>query len=285
MEWLTMVSVIGLIIAVLVLGTVIVQPIWTRRQQDQPKEERASHERLDVSIGDSKEVNVTVPRPTASPIGFRNPRLAFRNAFMNGDTQSAAAVLPDLERQLGAENPEYLMAASTLASVGEEVGVLPLLKVIESNDVSDVSDDTVRKFIFASAVQYYIFNDREQDGLEKMEGVLERQVHDKSRPDEFRASIANQLGMLYFGVGRMTNALETIELATRLAPNEPSYYFNLSLIYEKCDDLVKAIEAIEYCLEISTNAPDRDHHFQAWDLYRQTGDQKKANEMLAKISS
>ena len=286
MEWWWLIVLVNVLsIIVLALGWIVY--VQAKRQQDQPKGKRASQEHLDASIGDSKEVNETIPLPSTSPIGFPNPRLAFRDAFVKRDTQSATAILPDLERQLGAKNPEYLVAAATLASVGEDVGVLPLLKVIESNDVSDVSDEAVQ-VILAGAVQYYVSKDREQDGLKKMEGVLKRQVHNESRPDKVRAFIANQLGMLHFGAKRMTDALETIELATRLASNEPSYYFNLSLIYEKRDDLRKAIEAIKHCLEISTNAPDRDHLFQAWDLYRQTGDQEMMNEMrnrLEKVSS
>ena len=129
--------------------------------------------------------------------------------------------------------------------------------------------------IITGTVQYYVSTGNEQDGLEKTKDILDRHVLDMSRPQEFRAHIANQLQMLYFGAGDTDNALKAVNLAIELLPKEPSYYFNLSLIYEKRRDLGRAIEAIECCIEKQGALPDADHLYQAWDLYRQTGNEKE----------
>ena len=78
----------------------------------------------------------------------------------------------------------------------------------------------------------------------------------------------------YFGAGKTGDALSSIKLAIQLGPEEPSYYFNLSVIHKKIEDFVQAIEAIKHCMKLNENTPpDRDHLFQAWGLYRQTGDE------------
>ena len=121
--------------------------------------------------------------------------------------------------------------------------------------------------------------------LDKIEKVLEGIVNDTSRPEVFRAGVANQLQMLYYGVEDLTRALDVVALAIELSPEEPSYYFNLSTIHEKRGDLTGAIAAIERCMELGEKAPYRDHFVQAWDLYRQAGDQEKMRMMQRRIDA
>lgn len=201
---------------------------------------------------------------------------------MNGDVQAAVAVLPDLERVLGPESPEYLLCAGALATTGEQSGLQPLLSVIDSDAVYD---EAVLQSILASAVQFYVSTDREREGLDRMEKQLERYVQDKSRSNDSRAYVANQLQMLYFGVGEVDDALRLANLAIKLGPKEPSFYFNLSVIYEKRGEMAKAVEAIGHCMEMNTSAPDRDHLFQAWDLYQKVGDNRKAKIFKDKFDS
>ena len=290
MNWLP-VAVIGLSFAVLVLGLiVIIQAVRNKRQQIPPAGEQMRQEHLDSSRDGSpraKEAGPSHPihQGAIPQIGFRNPRRTFRDAYMRGDTQSAIAILPELARVLGSRNPGYLFSASALASVGEPVGLQPLLDAIDSDDISD---ESTLQIVLAGAVQYYVSVDLEQDGLDKMKEVLDRHIHDESRPKEFRAYIANQLQMLYFGAGETDNALDSVSLAIELLPDEPVYYFNLSVIHEKREDLEQAIQAIERCMkmkEMKGEPPDRDHLFQASDLYRQTGNEKMKMIMLDRLGA
>lgn len=283
MDWLLVALVSGLSFAVLVLGwTVIILTARSKRQQGPPAVEQAPQQHLHVSKDDSARVKGTGPIPPMPQIGFRNPRKVFRDAFINGDTQSATAILPELARMLGPDNYEYLICAGALAAVGEQIGLQPLLNAINSNDVAD---ESVFKSVLTSAVQYYVSTDHEREGLSKIKEALEQYVYDACRPKEFRAHIANQLQMLYFGAGRTNDALKAANLAIELDPKESSYYFNLSTIYEKLKEIERAIEAIERCMEMGADALDPDHLLQAWDLYRQIGYEQKMKAVRNRLDA
>ena len=283
MDWLPIASVIGLIIAVVVLGWTVVSPaVRNKRQQGPAIGEQTRQEQLSASKDGSIRVKEPGPIPAQPPVGFQNPRQVFQKAFMSGDTQSAINILPELKRILGAENPEYLVSASVLAAAGEQVDLQSLLDAISSNTVSD---ESVLQAIITGTVQYYVSTGNEQDGLEKTKDILDQHVLDTSRSQEFRAYIANQLQMLYFGAEDMDNALKAVNLAIKLLPEDPSYYFNLSLIYEKRRDLERAIEAIERCIEKQRDRDDAAHLHQAWDLYRQIGNEKKMKAMQDRLDA
>ena len=276
MDWLLpVVSIVGLSIAVLVLGwTVVFQTTWSKRQQNSHNVRQTQQDQLDASKDDAVATGEINSRPSmpSVPRGFRNPRQTFKEAFRDGDRQSATAVLPELKRVLGAEHQEYLLAAGALAAVGEQSALQPLNDVIDSGAVHD---EPLLKSIFASVVQYYVATDRELDGLNEVEAKLKRYVDDVSWPNEFRSFLANQLSMLYYGAEKTDDALVSVNLAIRLNAEEPAYYHNLSLIHEKRNEIEEAIEAINRCLEKSGNEPDRDHLFQALDLHRQIGNSEK----------
>lgn len=281
MNWLLVASIVGLTIAVLALGyTVTVLASRNKGERGLPAGERTRP--LDApkdSSTDAIETDVLLQGPR---LGFRSPRQAYKEAFMNGDVQAAVAVLPDLERVLGPESPEYLLCAGALAITGERSGIQPLLSAIDSGAVND---EAVLQSILASAVQFYVSTDREREGLDRIERQLDRYVQDKSRSSESRAYVANQLQMLYFGVGEAGDALHFATLAIELNPREPSFYFNLSMICEMRGELEKAIDAIEQCMTVNAGASDLDHLFQAWDLYRKTGDHVKAKIYRDKLDS
>lgn len=282
MNWLP-VAVLGLTFAVLVLGlTVMMMVVRNRRRQSPPVGGQTRQEHLDSSGGGSTRANEPDPFLPMPRVGFRNPRRTFHAAFRNGDTQSAVAILPELARMLGSKDPEYLTSAGLLAAVGESVGLQPLLDAIDSGDISD---ESILQVVLTGTVQYYVSVSREQDGLSKMKEVLDRHIHDESWSKEFRAYMANQLQMLYLGAGETDNALSSVNLAIEILPKEPAYYFNLSLIHEKREDLKQAVQAIECCMEMKGDPPDRDHLYQAGDLYRQIGDEKKMKAMQERLGA
>lgn len=89
MNWLP-VAVVWLSFAVLVLGlTVMVQAVRNKRQQIPSAGEQTRQEHLDSSSDGSTRAKEAGPLLPMSQVGSRNPRRTFRDAFMNGDTQSA----------------------------------------------------------------------------------------------------------------------------------------------------------------------------------------------------
>lgn len=284
MDWLPVVSLIGLTIAVLVLGQAVVVSMRRTQESGRLSEQRTSSEgRLDARQDGSTKATEASSFSSMPTIGFPNARRAFREAFLKGDVESAIEVLPELERALGRTNASYLLSVSVLAAAGEQVDLQPLLDAINSDAISDGS---TLEAIVTGAVQHYVTTDNEQEGLDKIKEALEQYVHDTSRPNEFRAHIANQLQMLYFGTDQTDSALKVATSAIELSPMEPSYHFNLSTIHEKRGNLKLAIEAIERCLEIGRNAPDdRDHIYQAWRLYRQNQDEPNMKAMKSRLET
>lgn len=281
-NWLP-VAVLGLTFAVLVLGlTVMMMVVRNRPRQSPPVGDRTRQEHLDSSGGGSTRANEPGPFLPMPQVGFPNPRRTFYDAFRNGDTQSAVAILPELARKLGSKHPEYLASAGALAAVGEPDGLQPLLDAVDSDDISD---ESILQIVLMGTVQYYVSIDREQEGLNKMKEVLDRHIHDESRTRKFRSCMANQLQMLYLGAGETDNALSSVNLAIELLPEEHSYYFNLSIIHERQENLEQAVQAIERCMEMKGDPPDRDHLYQAGDLYRQTGDEKKMKAMQERLGT
>ena len=293
MDWLPVASIAVLSVAVFVLAqTVVVLVARSKRAGRQLRPGPVPQGHLDAREAGS----LVVPAPdrlAASPLaadapplthpmGFRNARRQFTDAFMRGDAKSAIATLPELKRVLGIESSAYLLSVGALAGAGEAVDLQPLLDAINSNAPPE---DAVLQAIITGAVQHYVSADREQEGLDQIEKALDRIVSDAARPDSLRAAIANQLQMLYFGVGDAEKALRVATVAIGLSPDEPSYHYNLSMIYEESGDLEKAVAAIERCMDLGKKAPNRTHFIQAWDLYRQCGDQAKMDTMQHRIDA
>lgn len=216
---------------------------------------------------------------TPAQIGFENPRRAFHSAFLSGDTEAAIALLPDLAHLLG-RRQEFLLAASALASAGREEALPYLLDAIRSDRTFD---DEQLQGLVGGIVQYYVSMDREEDGLKDVGEIIRTHAYDKSRSKRCRAFVANQLQMLYFGSGRLNDALSTIRYVIELSPEDSSYHFNSSLVLEQLDKLDDAVDAIERCIALETQ-PDRSHRLQALDLYRKLGNSVKEKQVLAELA-
>ena len=272
MDWLLVMSLVGLMVAVLALGgTVVALVAWIKRQQMSSEKEQTRQDQLDAPKEDLMGAGEVDVLPKAFR-GFQNPRQAFKEAFRKGDVQAATVALPDLKRVLGPEHPEYLLSAGALACAGEQSALQPLLDVIDSNSVRD---EDILTIILSGIVQYYVSTDCEHDGLIRVEENFKRYVNDESSSSKFRSHIANQLSMLYVGAEKIDDALVYVKLAIELVGDEPAYHFNLSILYEKRNELEQAIGAIGRCMDMSGSTPDPDHLFQAWDLHRQVGDREK----------
>ena len=188
---------------------------------------------------------------------------------MMGDTEAATSRLSELADMLGHRNPGFLRSAGYLAAAGRREALRYLLDAIQSGE--GIGDDGLLRSLVASTVQYYTSTDREAEGIEAIEGIIRKEAHDESKPDESRAYFANQLQMLYYGANRTDDALKTIQYVIELSPENSSYYFNKSLILEQLEELEDAVEAIEKCMEFQTDGDNERHLRQALDLYRKLG--------------
>ena len=111
--------------------------------------------------------------------------------------------------------------------------------------------------------------------------IIHSALQEESLPNEVAASFRNQLQRLLYGMGRYEEALEVAEEVIRLNPNEPSFFFNASLIYEKLGQLRRSAAMVDQFMELGTS--DDDHLHQAVEIYAMTDQIDKAREAHAAL--
>lgn len=253
---------------------------WQARRHGDSEHMPTEPAQLEGSVKTTIKATGAVAQIPSHQFGFANPRRAFMDAFMAGDIESAIALLPALQDVLGQRNPAFLISAGVLASVGRREGLPFLLNSIRSEQEFD--DERVLQNVIASAVQYYVSTDREEEGLNEIGELIRKRAHDASRSVEVRAYIANQLQMLYYGSGRLDEALSTIEYVIENAPDDASYYFNRSFVLEGLGRLDEAVRDIEKCMSLDAS-DDKDHLYRATNLYAMTGDVVKMKSLGEKL--
>lgn len=109
------------------------------------------------------------------------------------------------------------------------------------------------------------------------------------------ASIYNQCNRLYHGAyitanqgsneevhkAWLLNAIDYIEKAIGINPQEPSYYFNLAICYRENNQIKDAETAIDKAVQLKTD--DVDHLRLAYEIYIKVGNGEKAKEVKKKI--
>ena len=257
---------------------------WRQAARRHGDSERTPTEPVQVegSVDTAKRAIGAVGQAPSHRFGFENPRKTFTDAFRKGDVESAIAQLPALRDVLGEHDPAFLLSAGVLASVGRKDGLPFLLSSIRSEQEFD--DEDVLQNVIASAVQYYVTTDREEEGLNEIGELIRKRAYDESRSGEVRAYIANQLQMLYYGSGRLDEALRTIEYVIENAPEDASYYFNRSFVLEGLGRLDEAVRDIEKCVDLDAS-DDEDHLYRSVHLYAKTGDIVKMKAVEEKLKN
>ena len=227
---------------------------------------------------------------SASPVpggfaGFQNPKQAFQEAFLRGDIATVVSLLPRMKKILGPANEGFLAAAKALAFAGEESGLDSLIEAVEAHS-SEMDEDTLKSALNGIS-QFYVSVDREKEGLSRIGELFQKFLDDDSYSLSFRGHAANQLQILHHGAEEHVQALECAKKAISLEPAEPSYQFNLSIVYEKLNMLKESEDAIEECMRLGREAGmvDADHLFQAWDIYRQRKSTTKMNDAFQRLSA
>jgi tetratricopeptide (TPR) repeat protein len=209
---------------------------------------------------------------------LRNPSEALHEAVLKGDIPAIVALIPRLERTMGLT--ESIIAAAAIAAInGEPVAAGVLVRAIES-EADDISMD-VRKAALGGLVQYYIGIGKSADGLVEVVALAKRLLAHTRQTDSDKAYVNNQVQMLCYAAKMFQDALEYAEEATRLDPNEPAYWLNLSIVFESLELPKKALAAIEQSMELGGNKAA--HFSHAFDVYTANDMADKAVEVLEKL--
>ncbi len=202
----------------------------------------------------------------SSPISA-NSYENFMLAIVQGEIVEATNFFKKLTE--GALSPKKtLYAAQLLADAGGKSGALYIIENIDSKGLSESE-----KVALLGAVSSYIARSEDDSYFESLVSKL-NELAEKDK--QLRPRALNQIQKALYGLGNYEDALNICEEVIQLNPNEPSYYFNASLIYEKLGLHRKALEAADKMLDLDGEHVDIDHLKHAVELYSEEGESDKA---------
>ena len=213
-----------------------------------------------------------------------NPLKTMQEAIIQGDLRTLVELLPRLESTLGVSHDAVVQTAAIIAINGNTDGASVLQRILGGSDIN------LKPQAFMAAVsglvQYYVTTDEEKEGCKFLIPVAKKCLDERDDLDDLnRAYLYNQVSMLQHGAGDYEGSLTSLKMALKLAPDERSYWYNISVTYESlarindsCDAAVKSIEGKE--------APDADHLAHAIEVFTKAGktdDARSAKESLKRI--
>ena len=214
-----------------------------------------------------------------------SPIQAFNYALRTRDVQLAEDLLPRIESSF--PKKRFIdQAVSLVAAMGSENAAKILHD--EWDWIKDNLSFKQQYEEFGCFVSYCNISEKEIEYLEFLESEANALL-EKATTDEEKAGIYNQINRFFYGAHSTINrngkkdteyldkAIDAQKEATRLNPNEPSFFYNLAICCQEKETLDDAVEAINRCLDLETS--DVDHLSLAYKLYTSVGDVNKASEV------
>lgn len=192
---------------------------------------------------ESLAIDLISPETGITQIG-RHPREQFIESVAIGDLSGALQAYLRWRPLLDPGSDEFISVPGLLAGAGISEAFTPLFSYLSQGDLS-LHDPEALVAGFASIVSFFIYRDEELEGVDEMKLVAERILSEDRLSDRDRAGVENQLQRILFGAHQLEEALEHALAATSLDPEEPAYWYNLSLVYEALDRNDEAAHAIE----------------------------------------
>ncbi len=233
-------------------------------------------------------INIETTRhsPKADPEAslLTNPVKAMQEAIVHGNLPALVGLLPRLESALGASHDAVIQTASIVALNGISAGASALKRALEDG-TGELKTEAFMAAV-SSVVQYYVTRDEEEEGAEFLKMVVNRNLAERGDLDASqRAYLYNQLSIVQHGDGDYEGALSSLNSALELAPDDRSYLYNLSVVYESMGILDRSCEAA--ARSIADQAmPDVDHLAHAIGVFSKAGrgdDADAAAERLGRI--
>jgi len=197
-----------------------------------------------------------------------SPRQAFQQALEQGDLDAIAALLPRM-RRINMHSFEYQMGANILAINGYEAGAIALEEIIDdpSTEIQDL------KHAVGGLVRFHDLRDTTADYLSRRGDFLAGMAEDTERFPEpaDRAFFANQLGMARDHADEPDLAIECYQRATNLHPSELAFWVNMSMTYEKADNIAAAVDTVDRYMKLPKASSKVSAVAQAIDVYLKAG--------------
>ena len=247
--------------------------------------------RIERKIDRMSAVGATVNAPTSSGTGSYQEILsslglndAFEFALSQRDIGLAEYLMSNLERQL----PHEKYVDFVLTQVAPMGSILAHQKLEEGFGNINTYDRKLQMDYIGSLVVGYNVQDREAEGLELMGEFFNRIMETESPSPELsnsdKAYFLNQYSRLLHGLKRYDDALKIEKEVIRLAPDDMSYNYNLSTLYNAVEDLDSAYKTAKklYALMTEKNEYDVDHLSLVVESFAQQKD-PKIQEVFSKL--
>lgn len=188
----------------------------------------------------------------------------------------------------------YDQVVEQVAAMGSKMAGEMAVEMAEEFFDSDVSFHKKVEYL-GCLVSYLGRADKEQEGLELVQKLCSRLEGEADGEDpEDVAQIYNQPNRLYYGIYINTDdvkwlnmAVEALQKALQIDPEEEAFYFNLSTCYYAYSEATgnrsyyeKARDAIEACLA-RDKEPNKNHLNTACQIYRALDDEKLGDTLAA----
>lgn len=205
------------------------------------------------------------------------PQQQFRLALQEKNIPAAESLLPYFERtkQKDVFYDQYL---EVLARFGSNIALNQLL-----NDINyiDSLPNEKRKVEAISYISIGIQQaGRQEEGLKLLSPIIDNCLN-TFEDNSNKATVLNQKARLVTDVEERITILKDV---IKLNPNDPAFYYNLSVCYENLDQLGPAKDNIDLCMSKQRNndeeSYDSDHVMQAIDIYAKLKDQDTVNKYL-----
>ena len=206
-----------------------------------------------------------------------DPMISFILAAENGKKEIAekyfAMVLPRLDSIRA-----RLGAAQRLAATNSKVGTDYIIENLSEADDLSLEDKVA---LLSGVIQ--TIDGSESGHYKAVMHVLDAAIDTDSGVAGIDARCQKQ--RLLYQVDKFEEAMEVVEELISLVDDEPSYYFNASLVYEELGLISKAKSAISKMLKLDKGRNDPDHLSQAVDIYIKSNDLDKAKEIYSDLKT
>ena len=219
------------------------------------------------------------PQTDSSTSLLTNPLRAMQKAIVHGDLTTLVELLPRLENTLGINHDAVIQTAAVVAINGIAVGASALKRILGGMHAK------LKPHPFIAAVsgmvQYYVAKDEEKEGFYFLNPVVRQYLEEREDLDDSkRAYLYNQLSMLQHGAGDYNGSLASLLKALKLAPEERSYWYNVSVTYESLERVSESCDAAKKSIE-GQETPDVDHLAHAIDVFEEAGKTDDAESAMA----
>jgi tetratricopeptide (TPR) repeat protein len=178
-----------------------------------------------------------------------HPSEAFHKAFEQGDLDAARFVLPRIKKFLG--DDQYVVALSVLAEAADDKSKEELISLLPK--LTENENSKILRITLSGLTDYYNTTASWAKGITDLSQFVQDYVNNNNYKSTDRAFVLNRLQMLRYQEGEYGEALIDALKVVELAPNDESYWYNLSILYQKLERFEDAANSVikffELCKE------------------------------------